>query len=137
AGEIADSTVEALNKQEYDAIIVNFSNPDVIGHTGNYDATVKALEFLDGCVEKVVDTALKNDYFVMLTADHGNAEEMVDKLGKPQTAHSLNPVMYMVIDKTPCSMLQYGGLKDVAPTFVHLMGLPANDKFEGQLLVKQ
>lgn len=136
AGEIAKSTKDALNSQTHDAIIVNFSNPDMIGHTGNYDATVKALEFLDGCVKEVVETALENDYFVILTADHGNAEEMVDELGRVQTAHSLNPVICMVIDKTPHSMLQFGGLKDIAPTFIHLMQLPKNDMFEGDVLVK-
>ena len=136
AGEIADATVDALNKQEYDAIVVNFSNPDMIGHTGNYDAVVKALEFLDKCVKDVVETAIKNDYFVLLTADHGNAEEMRDSLGRAQTAHSLNPVICMAIDKTPYSMLQCGGLKDIAPTFIHLMGLKPNPKFEGEILIK-
>ncbi|MBQ3502265.1 MAG: 2,3-bisphosphoglycerate-independent phosphoglycerate mutase [Clostridia bacterium] len=136
AGEIAKATVETLKQDKYDAIVVNFSNPDMIGHTGNYDATVEALEFLDGCVKNIVETALSNDYFVMLTADHGNAEEMRDENGKPQTAHSLNPVICMTIDKTPYSMVQYGGLKDIAPTFIKLMGLPANPKFEGELLIK-
>ena len=87
-------------------------------------------------MKNIVETALSNDYFVMLTADHGNAEEMRDENGKPQTAHSLNPVICMTIDKTPYSMVQYGGLKDIAPTFIKLMGLPANPKFEGELLIK-
>lgn len=137
AWEIAKSTQDALNNKKHDAIIVNFSNPDMIGHTGNYEATINSLEFLDICVKNVVETALKNDYFIILTADHGNAEEMVDKLGRVQTAHSLNPVICMVIDKTPYSMLQFGGLKDIAPTFIHLMQLPPNDKFEGNILVKE
>lgn len=136
AEQIAQSTVNALNQGEYDAIIVNFSNPDMIGHTGNYDAAIKALECVDKCVENVVKSAIVNDYFVILTADHGNAEEMVDAQGKPQTAHSLNPVICMVIDKTHYDMVQYGGLKDVAPTFIHLMGLNPNPKFEGDLLIK-
>ncbi len=136
AGEIANATVEALNRNIHDAIVVNFSNPDMIGHTGNYDATVDALEFLDGCVKNVVEAALDNDYFVLLTADHGNAEEMRDANGNPQTAHSLNPVICMAIDKTQYNMIQYGGLKDIAPTFIHLMGLPNNPKFEGDLLIK-
>ncbi|MBQ7798774.1 MAG: alkaline phosphatase family protein, partial [Clostridia bacterium] len=136
AGEITDATIKALNSQEYDAIVVNYSNPDMIGHTGNYDATIKALEFLDKCVKSVVETALNNDYFVLLTADHGNAEEMRDKEGRVQTAHSLNPVICMAIDKIPYNMVQYGGLKDIAPTFIHLMGLKSNPKFEGDVLVK-
>ena len=136
AEEIADATFNALNENQYDAIIVNFSNPDMIGHTGNYDATIKALEFLDKCVKQVVETAIKNDYFVLLTADHGNAEEMRDKNGNVQTAHSLNPVICITIDKYKHNMLQYGGLKDIAPTFIKLMELAPNPKFEGEILVK-
>lgn len=136
AGEIANETVKALNSKEYDLVVVNFSNPDMIGHTGNYDAVIQSLEFLDGCVKQVVESALNNDYFVMLTADHGNAEEMRDSNGNPQTAHSLNPVICMVIDKTRHNMVQYGGLKDIAPTLLKLMELPANPKFEGELLIK-
>ena len=136
AGEISKSAVESIKSQKYDAIVINFSNPDMIGHTGDYNATVKALEFLDSCVKDVVETAIENDYFVVLTADHGNAEEMVDEFGRVQTAHSLNPVMCMIIDKTYHSMVQYGGLKDIAPTFIHLMELPENNRFEGELLIK-
>ena len=135
AGEIAQSAVNALNANTYDAIIVNFSNPDMIGHTGNYDVTVEALEFLDKCVKDVVETALKNDYFILLTADHGNAEEMRDSSGRPQTAHSLNPVICMAIDKTRYDMIQYGGLENIAPTFIQMMGLAPNYKFEGGVLI--
>ncbi len=136
AGEIASSTIDALKSNKYDAIIVNFSNPDMIGHTGDYNATITALEFLDSCVKEVVETAIKNDYFVILTADHGNAEEMKDKNGKPQTAHSLNPVICMTIDKQCKDMVEYGGLKDIAPTFIELLGLDKNPKFEGESLIK-
>ena len=109
--------------------------PDMIGHTGNYDVTVEALEFLDKCVKDVVETALKNDYFILLTADHGNAEEMRDSSGRPQTAHSLNPVICMAIDKTRYDMIQYGGLENIAPTFIQMMGLAPNYKFEGRVLI--
>ena len=136
AKEITQATVDALKQNEYDAIVVNFSNPDMIGHTGNYDATVKALEFLDVCVKDVVETALEQNYFVMLTADHGNAEQMRDENGKIQTAHTLNPVICMIIDKVRYDMVKYGGLKDISPTFIKLMGLKPNPKFEGELLIK-
>lgn len=136
AGEITEATINALNTKEYDAIVVNFSNPDMIGHTGDYNAVVTALEYLDECVKQVVETAIENDYFVMLTADHGNAEEMRDAKGKPQTAHSLNPVICLAIDNTHYDMVQYGGLKDVAPTFIKLMRLPENPAFEGNSLIK-
>ena len=136
AGEIAKSTIDALNDNKHDAIIVNFSNPDMIGHTGNYDATVTALEYLDGCVKEIVETALKNDYFVLLTADHGNAEEMRDANGNIQTAHSLNPVICMAIDKIRYNMIQSSGLESIAPTFIRMMGIPDNDKFDGKVLIK-
>lgn len=136
AGEIAEATVQALKNNKHDAIVVNFSNPDMIGHTGNYDAVVTALEYLDGCVKNIVETALKNDYFVLLTADHGNAEEMRDANGNPQTAHSLNPVICILIDKTRYEMIQSSGLESIAPTFISMMGLPSNDKFEGKVLIK-
>ena len=136
AGEIAKSTIDALNDNKHDAIIVNFSNPDMIGHTGNYDATVTALEYLDGCVKEIVETALKNDYFVLLTADHGNAEEMRDANGNVQTAHSLNPVICMAIDKIRYNMIQSSGLESIAPTFIRMMGIPDNDKFDGKVLIK-
>lgn len=136
AGEIAEATVNALNEGKHDAIIVNFSNPDMIGHTGNYDAVIEALEFLDTCVKNVVETALKNDYFIIFTADHGNAEEMIDENGGPQTSHSLNPVICIAIDKQQYNMVEYGGLKDIGPTFISLMRLPKNPKFEGESLIK-
>lgn len=136
AGEITAETVNALNKNEYDLIVVNFSNPDMIGHTGNYDAVITALEFLDKCIKKVVETAQKNGYFVMLTADHGNAEEMRTKDGAVQTAHSLNPVICMIIDDNNYELEKFGGLENVAPTLLELMHLDENPKFEGKSLIK-
>ena len=123
-------------KKNYDAIIVNYSNADMIGHTGDYAATVKALECVDKCVKKVIKFARKNGYFVMITADHGNAEEMVDSDGNPQTAHTLNPVICVVVDEK-VELRKHGELKDVAPTFVELLGLKPNKYFVGKsLLIK-
>lgn len=136
AKEITDETVKALNKGEHSFILVNYSNPDMIGHTGNYDATVKALEFLDGCVKTLVETAVKNDYSLIITADHGNSEMMRDEKGNPHTAHTLNPVICVCIDKSVKSMLQYGGLRDVAPTVLELMGVENNPSFEGKSLIE-
>ena len=137
AGEITASTVKVLNdKGSFDFILINYSNGDMIGHTGNYEATIEALEYLDGCVKDIVEAAIKNDYFVLLTADHGNAEEMRDVNGNVQTAHSLNPVICIAIDKTPYSMIQSSGLESIAPTFIKMMGLPDNSKFEGKVLIK-
>ncbi|MBQ8430792.1 MAG: 2,3-bisphosphoglycerate-independent phosphoglycerate mutase [Clostridia bacterium] len=132
AKEITEACVDSLNKKKYDAIIVNYSNPDMVGHTGNYNATVSALECLDKCVEQVVQVAKENDYFVLICADHGNAETMRDEFGNPQTAHTLNPVRCVVIDeKNQDIVLRNGGLCDIAPTFLKLMEMPENPAFEG------
>lgn len=133
AGEITKQTKIAISKG-YDAIIVNYSNPDMIGHTGNYEATVKALEYLDKCVNKVLKCAKKNGYFVMITADHGNSEEMKTKKGEPNTAHSINKVFCSVVG-VDCKVKKSGELKDVAPTFVELLGLKPNKHFEGKSLI--
>ena len=135
AKEITKHTIKSI-KKDYDAIIVNFSNADMIGHTGNYDATVKAIEFVDKCVEKILKFARKGNYFVMITADHGNADEMRTKTGEPNTAHSINPVV-CVIANSGLNMKKRGELKDVAPTFVELMGLKPNKYFEGKSLIER
>lgn len=137
AREITDETVKALNEGKHDFILVNYSNPDMIGHTGNYDATVEALEFLDGCVKELVETAVNNNYSLIITADHGNSEQMRDEHGNPHTAHTLNPVICVCIDKSVKNMIQYGGLRDVAPTVIELMGVENNPSFEGQSLIEK
>jgi len=135
AKDITNSVISSI-KKGYDAIIVNFSNPDMIGHTGNYNATVKALEFLDKCVKKILKTAKKKNFFVMITADHGNAEEMLNKEGEPNTAHTINPVFCVAVDKDKqYEMKRDGSLKDVAPTFVELLGLKPNKHFKGKSLI--
>ena len=126
--------VESAIKKNFDVIIVNYSNADMIGHTGDYNATVKALEEVDKCVNKVLKSAKKNNYFVMVTADHGNAEEMKDHKGQPHMAHTINPV-FCVVANSGLNMKKEGGLKDVAPTFVELLGLKPNKHFEGESLI--
>ena len=122
------------NNKKYDFVLVNYSNPDMIGHTGNYEATVKSLEYMDKCVNKVLKCAKKNGYFVMITADHGNSEEMKTKKGEPNTAHSINKVFCSVVG-VDCKVKKSGELKDVAPTFVELLGLKPNKHFEGKSLI--
>lgn len=134
AGEIATEAVKAV-ETGYDAIYVNFSNPDMLGHTGEYEPVVASLEFVDKCVKKVADFALKHGYFVMITADHGNAEEMRTPDGQPHMAHTLNRVMCVVLDDQPHKMKRFGGLQDIAPTFLNLMGAKPNRAFEGQNLL--
>ncbi len=134
AKEIAKQTALAI-KKGFDAIIVNFSNPDMIGHTGDYNATIKALECLDKCVKKILKVASKNDYFVMVTSDHGNAEEMRDSRGLPQMAHTINPV-FCVVANSGINLKKEGGLQNVAPTFIELMGLKPSKHFEGESLIE-
>lgn len=134
AKEITDEVLKAVENGKYDLIVVNFSNPDMIGHTGNYDAVKKSLEFLDGCVEKIVDKAKERDNFVLMCADHGNAECMRDENDNPQTAHTLNPVKCVIIDKNSNITMHNGGLQDIAPTVLKLMNVEKNPDFEGKSL---
>lgn len=133
AKKITYQVIKAI-KRGYDAIIVNYSNPDMLGHTGDYEATVKALEFVDVCLKKVLNSANKNGYRVLITADHGNSEYMRTKQNTPHTAHTLNPVFCVVADGE-CIMKQKGSLKDVAPTFLQLLGMKNSKYFEGESLI--
>lgn len=133
AKDISKQTILAM-KKKYDAVIVNYSNADMIGHTGNYEATVKAIEFVDKCLFKIFKNAQKFGYLSLITADHGNAEQMRDNCGEVQTAHTLNKVFCAVVGKS-CEMKKFGSLQDVAPTFLDLMGLKENKYFEGKSLI--
>ncbi len=134
AKKITKSTIKSI-KKNYDAIIINYSNADMIGHTGNYLAALKSLECLDKCVKKVADYALKHDYFVLITADHGNIEQMRTETGEEHTAHTLNKVICAVITNQNIKMKQNGELKDVAPTFLSLMQVEQNSQFKGKSLL--
>lgn len=133
AKEITKEVKKAI-KKDYDAIIVNYSNADMVGHTGNYEATLKSLEVVDACLKKVLNYAKKNNYFVMVTADHGNADEMRTQNDEPHMAHTINPV-FCVVANSGLKMKKEGGLKDVAPTFVELLGLKPNKHFKGKSLI--
>ena len=128
--------VKKAIKKSYDAIIVNYSNADMVGHTGNFNATVKSLEVMDKCIKKILNWAKKNNYFVMLTADHGNAEEMMLEKDEPNMAHTINPVL-CVVANSGLNMKKEGELKDVAPTFIYLIGLKPNKFFEGNSLIER
>lgn len=133
-----DITKEALRAIDkgYDTIIINFPNPDMVGHMGDYDAVVEALEYLDICVGKILDCAKENNYFVLLAADHGNAESMVRENGEPNMSHTINKVFCAVVDNGKnLKLKQEGELKDVAPTFVELLGLKPSLHFEGKSLI--
>lgn len=135
AREVCQAGIDAIKEGKYDSIIINISNPDMVGHTGNYDATVKSLECVDECVKSLVETAQLCGYFVLVCADHGNAECMRDKNGVPMTAHTLNPVKCVIIDKeNENAEMHNGGLQDIAPTFLKLMNLEPNPEFDGKPL---
>lgn len=136
AYEITNKAVQSI-KSGYDAVIVNYSNPDMIGHTGNYEATKIALEYLDKCVKRLVDSAIKNNYAIVITADHGNAEYMKNEDGSNNSAHTLNHVFFVVIiDGKVVKTKAYGGLKDVAPTLLDAMQVEKNPYFEGKSLIQ-
>ena len=98
AYKVTDKGLEAMESEKYNCIILNYANPDMVGHTGNLDAAVKAIETIDECVEKVVDLINQKEGVLLITADHGNAEQMIDyKTGEPHTAHTTNPVPLVVI----------------------------------------
>ena len=120
----------------YDAIIVNYSNPDMVGHTGDFEATKKAIEFIDKCLKKSSKVAKKHGYFMLITADHGNSEKMRDEKGAPYTAHTLNKVFCAVVDNKNIELKKHGELSDIAPTFLDLMQVENNKYFKGSSLIK-
>ena len=134
AYKITDKLLEELNKQEHDFICLNFANGDMIGHTGIYDAIKKAVETVDECVGKVVKTAKKNNYSVLIIADHGNADYATNPDGSPNTAHSLNPVPCILVDNQ-YNKIKNGILADVAPTLLKIMNMKIPKEMTGKVLV--
>ena len=107
----------------------------MVGHTGVWDAVVKAVETVDTCVEKIVTAALENDYTVLLTADHGNADYIINDDGSPNTAHTLNPVPLFIIDNQWKGTVRPGKLGDIAPTILKIMNIPAPEEMTGNVLI--
>jgi 2,3-bisphosphoglycerate-independent phosphoglycerate mutase len=135
AGEVTDKLVAAIERDQYDVIICNYANPDMVGHTGNFDATVKAIEFLDGCIGRVVSAVQKAGGELLITADHGNAEQMSNAdTGQAHTAHTSNVVPLLYIGR-PAQMASSGALSDVSPTLLHLMNRPQPNEMNGRSLV--
>lgn len=133
---LAEKLVEAIEEEKYDVIICNFANPDMVGHTGNFDATVQALEALDACLKPVIDAMQKIGGEVLITADHGNAELMANsKTGQAHTAHTTNPVPFVYIGRE-AKMSPSGALSDVTPTMLYLMGISLPPEMGGQSLVE-
>lgn len=135
AYEVTDKLVPAIKSGKYDMIILNFANCDMVGHTGVFDAAVKAVEAVDECVGKVVDAIREMGGVALITADHGNADKMVDTDGEPFTAHTTNPVPFCVIGYD-CELKDGGRLADIAPTMLQILGLPQPDEMDGTSLIK-
>jgi 2,3-bisphosphoglycerate-independent phosphoglycerate mutase len=134
--EVTDAIVPEIEKEEASFICLNYANADMVGHTGVWEAAIKAAETVDRCVERVVTTALQHGYTVFLTADHGNADYMINDDGTPNTAHTLNPVPFFIIDKEWKGQIQPGKLGDLAPTILHMMGLNIPLEMTGNILIK-
>ena len=132
---ITDAIVAEIAKEEVDFICLNFANADMVGHTGFFNAVVKAVETVDRCVESVVTTGLQHGYTIFLTADHGNADFMINLDGSPNTAHSLNPVPFFIIDNNFRGSLKPGKLGDLAPTILTMMQLPVPKEMTGEILI--
>ncbi len=135
AGDIRDAIIPELKKQETDFICLNFANPDMVGHTGDFEAAVKACETVDQCAEAVISSALEHGYATIVIADHGNADMMINSDGSPNTAHTTNLVPCILVDNAYQKPIQDGKLGDIAPTILALMGLEKPEEMSGKSLV--
>lgn len=135
AADIRDKIVPELENAMADFICLNFANPDMVGHTGDFEAAVKACETVDGCAEKVVTTALQNEYLSIIIADHGNSDMMINPDGSPNTAHTTNLVPFVVVDSEFKGQLKSGKLGDLAPTILTFMGVEIPKEMTGEVLI--
>ena len=136
AYEVTDKCVDAIKSGKYDMIILNFANCDMVGHTGIFEAAVKAVEAVDECVGKVTNAIAEMGGVSLITADHGNADKMFDEDGSPFTAHTTNPVPFSVIGKD-CKLRTGGRLCDISPTILELIGVDQPDEMSGISLIEK
>ena len=130
-----EEIVNRINSDKYDVIILNYANCDMVGHTGIFDAAVKAVEAVDKCVSKTVDAILAKGGVALITADHGNADQMYEPDGSPFTAHTTNKVPLLVAGMD-CELADDGVLADLAPTMLKILGLPQPAEMTGKSLIK-
>ena len=138
AEEVTVNVVNAINSAKYDTIILNYANPDMVGHTGSLPAAIKAVEKIDDCVRRVVKAILNQHGTLLITADHGNCEQMIDyKTGEPHTAHTTNPVPLILVTENEKLKIKSGKLADLAPTMLELLGIEKPEEMTGEsILVK-
>jgi 2,3-bisphosphoglycerate-independent phosphoglycerate mutase len=137
AVELTDALIPELENKTTDFVCLNYANTDMVGHTGIWEAAIKAAETVDKCVERIVITGLKNGYTIFLTADHGNSDYMINEDGSPNTAHTLNPVPFFIIDSEWKGVIKPGKLGDIAPTILTMMELPIPTEMTGDVLINK
>jgi 2,3-bisphosphoglycerate-independent phosphoglycerate mutase len=135
AYEVTEEVLRRIDESSYDFILLNFANPDMVGHTGVMEAAVRACETIDRCLEKIVTKVQSVGGMVIITSDHGNCDEMVDD-NNPYTAHSLNPVPFLLLQKG-IRLRHKGILADVAPTVLELMGIEKPEEMTGESLIEK
>ena len=132
---VTEALLPEIKNKTADFICLNYANADMVGHTGVWQAAIKAVETVDSCVEKIVTAGLENGYAIFLTADHGNSDYMINEDGTPNTAHTLNPVPFFIIDKQWRGKIKSGKLGDIAPTILTLINLPVPKEMTGEILI--
>ncbi|QSZ27808.1 2,3-bisphosphoglycerate-independent phosphoglycerate mutase [Aceticella autotrophica] len=138
AYEVTDTVIPRILSEQYGFILLNFANPDMVGHTGVFDAAVKAIETIDECIGRIVKAVEKTGGTILITADHGNAEEMIDPVTKkPHTAHTTNPVPFIIIGEGDLDLRKDGKLADIAPTVLDIMGLAKPQEMTGESIIKR
>jgi 2,3-bisphosphoglycerate-independent phosphoglycerate mutase len=137
AFEVTEALLPEIENETADFICLNFANADMVGHTGVWEAAIKAVETVDACVKKVVTAGLAHGYIIFLTADHGNSDYMINEDGTPNTAHTLNPVPFFIISDNWKGQIKPGKLGDLAPTILTMMGLPVPKEMNGDILINQ
>ncbi len=138
APEVTDKLVDAINNGKYDCIVCNYANSDMVGHTGNYEAAMQAIEYLDKCLARLKDSILEHDGNMFITADHGNADMMVNpKTQKPHTAHTTNLVPFVYVGHKKAQVaLEHGKLSDIAPTILNVMNIAQPQEMTGKTIFK-
>ncbi|MBQ9939580.1 MAG: alkaline phosphatase family protein, partial [Oscillospiraceae bacterium] len=134
AYEVTDKLLEQLRADAYDVVILNYANCDMVGHTGIFDAAVAAVEAVDTCVGKIVDMVASKGGVTVITADHGNADQMYDEKGEPFTPHSTNPVPFVVVGHD-CKLREGGRLADICPTMLDILGIEQPSVMDGKSLI--
>jgi 2,3-bisphosphoglycerate-independent phosphoglycerate mutase len=135
AFEVTEALLPEIKNKAADFICLNYANADMVGHTGVWEAAIKAVETVDKCVSQVVTTGLENGYTTFLTADHGNSDYMINEDGSPNTAHTMNLVPFFIIDKVWKGKIKPGKLGDIAPTILTMMQLPIPKEMTGEILI--